>query len=243
MYITIGLISHPPYNSCDRRETSSCFLPPAPGCVEVAQEHRGRRSEVCGDEMNTMISVLSWRTASRSYYITTCTIYTVYTYSVCIYIMKDPHQSNNKLFQLLRSGKRLRSHAARTERLTFRFFVFSDSSNSSCLQHSFAHSAEHRHFSMHCMCIWQINITVPRRQVAMQAGLREAVGVPLSLAERVSSLWDPLLQLVLQGNISCLSDAQVRLGPLTPRLTQSDCGFWIWIWNPDGRLYIINLHS
>ncbi|CAL8306907.1 unnamed protein product [Merluccius merluccius] len=48
-----------------------------------------------------------------------------------------------------------------------------------------------------------------RRQVAMQAGLREAVGVPLSLAERVSSLWDPLLQLVLQGNISCLSDAQV----------------------------------
>ncbi|CAL8288282.1 unnamed protein product [Lota lota] len=48
-----------------------------------------------------------------------------------------------------------------------------------------------------------------RRQLAMQAGLREAVGVPLSLAERVSSLWDPLIQLVLQGNISCLSDAQV----------------------------------
>uniref|UniRef100_A0A8C5CQH6 Formimidoyltransferase-cyclodeaminase n=1 Tax=Gadus morhua TaxID=8049 RepID=A0A8C5CQH6_GADMO len=50
---------------------------------------------------------------------------------------------------------------------------------------------------------------VPRRQTAMQAGLREAVGVPLSLAERVSTLWDPLIQLVLQGNISCLSDAQV----------------------------------
>ena len=48
----------------------------------------------------------------------------------------------------------------------------------------------------------------------MQAGLREAVGVPLSLAERVSSLWEPLIQLVLQGNIACLSDAQVR--PLTP---------------------------
>uniref|UniRef100_A0A8C5C192 Formimidoyltransferase-cyclodeaminase n=1 Tax=Gadus morhua TaxID=8049 RepID=A0A8C5C192_GADMO len=48
-----------------------------------------------------------------------------------------------------------------------------------------------------------------RRQTAMQAGLREAVGVPLSLAERVSTLWDPLIQLVLQGNISCLSDAQV----------------------------------
>ncbi|KAJ3584219.1 hypothetical protein NHX12_014715 [Muraenolepis orangiensis] len=48
-----------------------------------------------------------------------------------------------------------------------------------------------------------------RRQTAMQAGLREAVAVPLSLAERVSTLWDPLLQLVLQGNISCLSDVQV----------------------------------
>jgi len=32
-------------------------------------------------------------------------------------IMKDPHHPHNKLFQLLRSGKRLRSHAARTERL------------------------------------------------------------------------------------------------------------------------------
>jgi len=31
--------------------------------------------------------------------------------------MKDPHHTNNKLFQLLWSGKRLHSHAARTERL------------------------------------------------------------------------------------------------------------------------------
>ena len=44
----------------------------------------------------------------------------------------------------------------------------------------------------------------------MQAGLRQAVGVPLSLAERVSALWDPLIELVLQGNTACLSDAQVR---------------------------------
>jgi len=29
--------------------------------------------------------------------------------------MKDPHHPNNKLLQLLWSGKRLRSHAARTE--------------------------------------------------------------------------------------------------------------------------------
>jgi len=36
--------------------------------------------------------------------------------------IKDPHHPNNKLFQLLRSGKRLRSHAARTERLRQSFF-------------------------------------------------------------------------------------------------------------------------
>ncbi|KAJ8361361.1 hypothetical protein SKAU_G00178860 [Synaphobranchus kaupii] len=37
-------------------------------------------------------------------------------------IMKDPHHPNNGLFQLLRSGKRLRSHAAKTERLRRSFF-------------------------------------------------------------------------------------------------------------------------
>jgi len=36
--------------------------------------------------------------------------------------MKDPHHPNNKLFQLLWSGKRLCSHAARTERLKQSFF-------------------------------------------------------------------------------------------------------------------------
>jgi len=35
--------------------------------------------------------------------------------------MKDPHHPNNKLFQLLRSGKRLRSQAARTETKTVSF--------------------------------------------------------------------------------------------------------------------------
>jgi len=38
-------------------------------------------------------------------------------------IMKDLHHPNNKRFQLLQSGKRLRSHAATTERLKQRFFL------------------------------------------------------------------------------------------------------------------------
>ena len=37
-------------------------------------------------------------------------------------IMKDPHHPKNGLFQLLRSGKRLRCQAARTERLRLSFF-------------------------------------------------------------------------------------------------------------------------
>ncbi|XP_030626384.1 formimidoyltransferase-cyclodeaminase [Chanos chanos] len=48
-----------------------------------------------------------------------------------------------------------------------------------------------------------------RREAAMQEGLKKAVGVPLSLAERVSLLWPSLKELVLYGNVACKSDVQV----------------------------------
>ncbi|KAM6945688.1 formimidoyltransferase-cyclodeaminase [Aplochiton taeniatus] len=50
---------------------------------------------------------------------------------------------------------------------------------------------------------------VERREWAMQEGLKKAVGVPLSLAERVNRLWPGLKEMVLYGNIACLSDLQV----------------------------------
>ncbi|XP_061760602.1 formimidoyltransferase-cyclodeaminase [Nerophis ophidion] len=48
-----------------------------------------------------------------------------------------------------------------------------------------------------------------RREAAMQDGLKRAVSVPLALALKISVLWSPLKELVLYGNISCKSDAQV----------------------------------
>ncbi|CAK6983143.1 formimidoyltransferase-cyclodeaminase [Scomber scombrus] len=50
---------------------------------------------------------------------------------------------------------------------------------------------------------------IKRREAAMQEGLKRAVGVPLSLAERVNVLWPPLKEMVVYGNIACKSDAQV----------------------------------
>ncbi|XP_037552575.1 formimidoyltransferase-cyclodeaminase [Nematolebias whitei] len=50
---------------------------------------------------------------------------------------------------------------------------------------------------------------IKRRNAAMQDGLKEAVLVPLALAERISVLWPSLREMVLYGNISCKSDAQV----------------------------------
>ncbi|KAK2857245.1 hypothetical protein Q5P01_005980 [Channa striata] len=50
---------------------------------------------------------------------------------------------------------------------------------------------------------------VKRREAAMQEGLQRAVGVPLSLAERVSVLWPSLKEMVAYGNMACKSDAQV----------------------------------
>lgn len=48
-----------------------------------------------------------------------------------------------------------------------------------------------------------------KRFQALQNGLKEAVGVPLSLAEKISTLWKPMLELAKHGNTSCISDLQV----------------------------------
>ncbi|XP_062972136.1 formimidoyltransferase-cyclodeaminase isoform X2 [Elgaria multicarinata webbii] len=48
-----------------------------------------------------------------------------------------------------------------------------------------------------------------RRAVAMQLGLKEAIGVPFSLAEKVHSLWPVLKKMAQQGNLACKSDIQV----------------------------------
>ncbi|XP_061571582.1 formimidoyltransferase-cyclodeaminase-like isoform X1 [Cololabis saira] len=50
---------------------------------------------------------------------------------------------------------------------------------------------------------------IKRREAAMQDGLKQAVAVPLALAERISALWGPMKELVVYGNVSCKSDAQV----------------------------------
>uniref|UniRef100_A0A3P9J0F8 Formimidoyltransferase-cyclodeaminase n=1 Tax=Oryzias latipes TaxID=8090 RepID=A0A3P9J0F8_ORYLA len=48
-----------------------------------------------------------------------------------------------------------------------------------------------------------------RREAAMQDGLQQALAVPEALAERISALWPHLKEMVVHGNISCKSDAQV----------------------------------
>ncbi|KAL1771869.1 formimidoyltransferase-cyclodeaminase [Sigmodon hispidus] len=48
-----------------------------------------------------------------------------------------------------------------------------------------------------------------RRECALQEGLRQAVVVPLKLADTVSQLWPVLKELALYGNLACLSDLQV----------------------------------
>ncbi|XP_057677769.1 formimidoyltransferase-cyclodeaminase [Corythoichthys intestinalis] len=55
---------------------------------------------------------------------------------------------------------------------------------------------------------------VKSREVALQGGLKQAVSVPLALAEKVSTLWPPLKELVLYGNIGCKSDVQVAVKAL-----------------------------
>nr|XP_004669489.2 formimidoyltransferase-cyclodeaminase [Jaculus jaculus] len=48
-----------------------------------------------------------------------------------------------------------------------------------------------------------------RRASALQEGLKQAVTVPLTLAETVSQLWPVLQELALCGNLACRSDLQV----------------------------------
>uniref|UniRef100_A0A8D0HTX8 Formimidoyltransferase-cyclodeaminase n=1 Tax=Sphenodon punctatus TaxID=8508 RepID=A0A8D0HTX8_SPHPU len=48
-----------------------------------------------------------------------------------------------------------------------------------------------------------------RRTAAMQQGLKKAVSVPLSLAEKVHALWAPLTEMAQYGNTACKSDIQV----------------------------------
>ncbi|XP_006163190.1 formimidoyltransferase-cyclodeaminase [Tupaia chinensis] len=48
-----------------------------------------------------------------------------------------------------------------------------------------------------------------RRAAALQEGLRQAVAVPLTLAETVAELWPALQELALCGNLACRSDLQV----------------------------------
>lgn len=49
-----------------------------------------------------------------------------------------------------------------------------------------------------------------RREEAMQEGLKAAVVVPLSLAERINTLWPVLKEMGKYGNMACKSDIQVN---------------------------------
>ncbi|KAK1876304.1 Formimidoyltransferase-cyclodeaminase [Dissostichus eleginoides] len=48
-----------------------------------------------------------------------------------------------------------------------------------------------------------------KRDASLQDGLRQALSVPLALADRINLLWAPLKEMVVYGNIACKSDAQV----------------------------------
>ncbi|XP_050772495.1 formimidoyltransferase-cyclodeaminase isoform X2 [Gopherus flavomarginatus] len=48
-----------------------------------------------------------------------------------------------------------------------------------------------------------------KRTAAMQQGLKKAVGVPFSLAEKVNALWPMLKEMAQYGNLACKSDLQV----------------------------------
>ncbi|XP_016340840.1 formimidoyltransferase-cyclodeaminase [Sinocyclocheilus anshuiensis] len=50
---------------------------------------------------------------------------------------------------------------------------------------------------------------IKRREEAMQEGLKAAVAVPLSLAERINTLWPVFKEMVKYGNVACKSDLQV----------------------------------
>lgn len=48
-----------------------------------------------------------------------------------------------------------------------------------------------------------------RRDTAMEAGLKKAISVPMSLAKAVCRLWEPLKELASIGNFGTKSDLQV----------------------------------
>lgn len=47
------------------------------------------------------------------------------------------------------------------------------------------------------------------REAAMEAGLRQAIDVPLHLAKHVDAVWQTLVEMAAVGNINCKSDLQV----------------------------------
>nr|AFK11170.1 formimidoyltransferase-cyclodeaminase-like protein [Callorhinchus milii] len=62
-----------------------------------------------------------------------------------------------------------------------------------------------------------------RRNAAVQAGLKEAVNVPLALAETVTSLWSTLEELATCGNLACTSDLQVAVKALELGVFGAQC--------------------
>jgi len=52
---------------------------------------------------------------------------------------------------------------------------------------------------------------IEARNKAMQEGLKTAIRVPMSLAHKTNSIWEPLLDLAECGNMNCKSDLQVAV--------------------------------
>merc|ERR1712032_404338 len=51
---------------------------------------------------------------------------------------------------------------------------------------------------------------IEARNKAMQEGLKTAIRVPMSLAHKTNSIWEPLLDLAECGNMNCKSDLQAN---------------------------------
>uniref|UniRef100_A0A8P0NE33 Formimidoyltransferase-cyclodeaminase n=1 Tax=Canis lupus familiaris TaxID=9615 RepID=A0A8P0NE33_CANLF len=66
-----------------------------------------------------------------------------------------------------------------------------------------------------------------RRAAALQEGLRQAVAVPLALADTVASLWPALQELARCGNLACRSDLQVWGGARPPAAGGPRGGSWV----------------
>lgn len=76
-----------------------------------------------------------------------------------------------------------------------------------------------------------------RRAAALQKGLRQAVTVPLELAETVASLWPVLRELALCVNLACRSDLQVHGGAWPPAVRD------VAMWKVVGHWVITALHG